>query len=281
MSDPRPQEPEAGPDAGPALLRITYYTDPLCCWSWGFEPQLRRLRYAYAGRLAWRIRMGGMIGDWSQFEDPLNSVHRPSQMGPLWLQAKHVTGMPIEAMIWVEDPPGSSWPACLAVKAAELQSPAAADLYLRGLREAVMMKGRNVAREDVLLDLAKGLAQERSDLFDGARFAEDLDGRQAKVGLQDDVKEARYRGIGRFPCLVIHREGSPPDFLVGWRPYEALRQAIEAVAPGLGPERSPPTAESYGAYWGGATERELEEAAGQPPPPGAGHEMPMSSGAGN
>lgn len=34
-------------------------------------------------------------------------------------------GMPIDLMIWNDDPPHSSKPACLAVKAAEMQSPSA------------------------------------------------------------------------------------------------------------------------------------------------------------
>ena len=32
------------PEAESVSLSIEYYTDPLCCWSWAFEPQWRRLR---------------------------------------------------------------------------------------------------------------------------------------------------------------------------------------------------------------------------------------------
>ena len=61
--------------------------------------------------------------------------------------------MPIDDRIWVEDPPTSSYPACIAIKAAELQSAEAADLYLGWLRHAVMTQRRNIARREVLLEV--------------------------------------------------------------------------------------------------------------------------------
>ncbi|MBZ9768261.1 DsbA family protein [Mesorhizobium sp. CA6] len=82
-------------------------------------------------------------------------------MAPLCIQASAVTGMPVEPMIWVKDPPASSWPACVAVKAIGLQSPAAGDLYLRQVRRALMLEGRNVARDKVLVELARELAKAR------------------------------------------------------------------------------------------------------------------------
>ena len=36
------------------------------------------------------------------------------------MQTRHVSGMPIDDRIWLEDPPSSSYLACLAVKAAEV-----------------------------------------------------------------------------------------------------------------------------------------------------------------
>ena len=241
------------------LLEIEYFTDPLCCWSWGFEPQLRRLRFGFAGRLAWRLRTPGMIGNWGHFDDPINSVHRPSQMGPLWIQAGTITGMPIDAMLWVEEPPASSWPSCLAVKAAGLQSPGAADLFLRRLREAVMIEGRNIAREGVLLEVAREVQESRPELFDSDRFGKALAGADVRAAFEDDLREGRYRGIARYPCLVMRRSGAPAEALVGWRPYGALLHAIRAYAPELGQERRVERAELYRRYWGGATDREIAE----------------------
>jgi putative protein-disulfide isomerase len=241
---------------------ITYYTDPLCCWSWGFEPQWRRLRYAYAGRLAWRIRVGGMIGDWAGFSDPLNCVQRPSQMGPVALEAKHITGMPITADLWVHDPPRSSWPACLAVKAAELQSPQAGEAYLRHLREALMIEGRNIARAEVLADCAAACARTFPLLFDVSRWHAEGQSEEAKGALADDIRTARLLGISRFPTLIIEVPGAGRRVLTGWRPYVALKNELVGIAPDIGAERCRVTARDYRSFWVRVTEREVTEIIG-------------------
>lgn len=98
--------------------------------------------------------MGGMIADWQQYSDPLNDVGRPTQMAPQWFQVGAHSGMPFYERIWLEDPPGSSFPACLAFKAAERQGTAQGEAYLRRLREAVMVEQRNIARREIVLAVA-------------------------------------------------------------------------------------------------------------------------------
>lgn len=265
MTESGSQSPgTAAPSRGAEpILAISYFTDPLCCWSWGYEPQIRRLRHGFAGRIAWRIRMAGMIGDWNGFSDPLNDVHRPPQMGPLWIQAGTITGMPVEPTVWVRDPPASSWPSCRAVKAAGLQSPAAADVYLRRIREAVMIGGLNIAREDVLVAVARRLAEDRPGLFDADRFVVDLAGREARAALEDDVRETRFHRVGRFPCLGLHRPGADPAWVVGWRPWAELLAALRGFAPDLGPERQPESGDAYSLYWGSVTAKEVAVALGE------------------
>jgi putative protein-disulfide isomerase len=255
---PLPGEGEA--QASPCVA-ITYFTDPLCCWSWAFEPQWRRLRFAFAGRLAWRIRMGGMIENWTRFSDPANAVFRPAQMGPVWLDAGRASGMSADPRIWVNDPPASSWPAGLAVKAAELQSAGAADLLLRRLREAVMAEGRNIARREVILAVAEEAAAARPDLLDLERFRQELDGADARAAFLDDVKETRFRGITHFPLLAIGAGDAAPVVLAGRQSYPALLQAVLSVAPDLGPERRPESPAAYQTYWGRVTAREIQEVA--------------------
>ena len=228
----RPPAPAAPP------ITVVYYTDPLCCWSWAFEPHWRRLRDAFGGALACRYRMAGMIADWDSYNDPLNAVSRPVQMGPIWRQAQHLSGVPVDDRIWVLDPPASSYPACLAVKAAELQSVEAADLYLRRLREAVMAQRRNIARREVLLEVADEAAAAAPDRLDAARLRHDLDSAPARDALREDIKEARYRGIGRFPTLTLRHAGGAGVMIVGYRPYEVLLAAIARIAPELAPRDS-------------------------------------------
>ena len=257
----RPRAAAAPRAAGPAVaVEIDYWTDPLCCWSWALEPQWRRLRYEFDGVIAWRYRMGGMIPDWSSYSDPMNSISRPLQMGPLWFQARHLSGMPIDDKLWVEDPPSSSYLPCVAVKAAERQSPRAAEVYLRRLREAVMCRRRNVARREVLLSIADELAADRPAAFDAAAFARDLDAPRAVELFREDLKHAGYRSIGRFPTLTLRRPGAGNGIIVvGYRPYPALLQALAQVAPELTPVNPVTCPRAYAAYWGDLLPRELTE----------------------
>jgi putative protein-disulfide isomerase len=256
------------------LLEITYYTDPLCSWCWGFEGVWRRLRYELADRIAWRYVLGGLLPDWQNFNDPLRSVSRPAQVGPLWYEVRHLTGMPLDERIWIADPPTSSYPACVAVKAAGLQGAELAEAYLRRLREAVMTERRNIARREILIDLFAGLAAAllpaavRPDLYpdypDIDRFRRDLGGEEAQQAFREDLKDAGYRGIGRFPAFVLRRAGSPAVALVGYRPYSVFREALAAVAPELQPVRTADDPLAYALSWGSITAAEVAEALARP-----------------
>lgn len=251
------------------LIEITYYTDPLCPWSWGFEPQWRRLRYEYEGKIGWRYRMGGMIASWQNYSDPLNDITRPLQMGPLCRQVKHVTGMPVHDFVWVENPPTSSFPACVAVKAAELQSRDVAEQYLRKVREAVMLECRNVARKEVLSELAERLSNEGQVDLDVERFKRDLKGEQALEMFREDLREAARLDIGRFPTLTLQTAERQPLMIVGYRPYEVLLEAVRELEPRLTPSRGIGEAKTYSTYWGGLTPREVLEIDGGGTPAGS------------
>jgi predicted DsbA family dithiol-disulfide isomerase len=240
-------------------IEVTYFTDPLCSWSWAFEAVWRRLRYELADRISWRYVLGGMIPDWQTFNDPLHSVHRPAQMGPSWYEVRHLTGMPIDEMIWLQDPPASSYPACVAVKAAGRQGAAIEEAYLRRLREAVMLERRNVARREVLVDLFEGLSG-----VDGGRFRRDVVGEKALAAFREDLKDASYRAIGRFPAFVLRGAGGRAVLLMGYRPYPVFREALAAVAPDLEPSRTAADPVAYALHWGSITAAEVAEATGRP-----------------
>lgn len=246
-----------------ALVQVEYFTDPLCSWSWAFEVQWRRLRYECAGRLNWRYRMGGLIADWRSYDDPLNDIRSPSQMGPQWFQVHEMSGMPLDDLLWQIDPPASSYPACIAVKAAERQGPTAIEAYLRRLREAAMMERRNIARRDILL--AVGQETATNGLLDFSRFCADLDAAEPMDSFRQDLRDAAYYGIGRFPTLILHRYDGRGIVLIGYRPYDALRAAIEHLVPDITQISAIPPEELAVAYvtrWRRVVARELMEVLG-------------------
>ncbi|HEU5053405.1 MAG TPA: DsbA family protein [Hanamia sp.] len=240
------------------LLEITYYTDPLCCWSWAFEPQWRRLLFEFKGKVKYRYCMAGLLPGWNNYNDTINSVSKPIQMGPVWMHAKQLSGMPIEQNIWISDPPSSSYPACIAVKCAALQSLRAEEHFLRMLREAVMMRGENISKEDVLLNLAEKLAAVDSD-FKIEKFKEDIRSDVAMEALRKDLQEVQYHQINRFPSLVIRNKNNKGVLISGYRPYSILLDPIREMIEVKENKKINP--KRYKDHWPFITERELEEIA--------------------
>lgn len=241
-------------------VEITFYTDPLCCWSWAFEPQWRRLQYEFQQFIFCRYVMGGLLSSWQNFNDPLYSVSRPMQMGPVWHEAGLASGMTIYDKIWVEDAPASSYPACIAVKCAELQSQQAGVKYLRMVREAVMLQGKNIARQDVLISVAQLLVNNYPGLLDIKKFQLDLlvndNGIEA---FRRDLNDVQNRNITRFPTLIIRSANKPSIMITGYRPYPVLLEAMKQVAPENQLLQTPVSQTDYVKYWGNITQREIEE----------------------
>lgn len=212
-------------------LQIQYFTDPLCCWSWAFEEAWQQVQQNYACDVTYY--MGGLLANWETYHDQVNAVTRPLQMGPVWMQVRQMANVTINDRIWFSDPPASSYPACVAVKAAARQSPEAEQQYLFMLREAVMVKEANIARKSVLLETARSLSQKNPQLFRYDQFESDLTSADTISAFKADLRETSYRNITRFPTLIIkadHRKGALA--ITGNRPYHAVAATIDSFING-------------------------------------------------
>lgn len=206
------------------LLEIEYFTDPICSWSWALEPQLLRLRAALGDQAKWRLRLMGMV-DGPRFSDPLQQIHQPGQWAPQWLEVAQRTGMPFDPSIWHDDPPTDSRLACLAVAAAAMQSERSGWAMLRRLRESVMVGRRNVARHEVLEEIAQAL--DREGLLDAKQWRHALGAEPVRHRIRNDMAQASYQQIHRFPTLLLRPGGSRRALLlVGWRPWKVLVDAL-------------------------------------------------------
>lgn len=241
-------------------VEIVYYTDPLCCWSWAIEPQWRKLQYLFANSIHVRYCMSGLLPAWGRFNDALQSVSKPIQMGPVWMEAGHISGMPVHSQIWMENPPASSYLACMAVKCAGLQSTVAAEKYLRRLREAVMIDGKNIAVLSALMEVATGLAEEQARLLNLALFKDDLQNGRGMEAFRSDLQEVQQHGINRFPTLVFRRKNHPSLIITGYRPYPILLEMLQRIHPDIQPAYDHIDPSAYARFWGVTTPRELEEA---------------------
>jgi hypothetical protein len=126
-----------------------------------------------------------------------------------------------------------------------------------------MMERRNIARRDILLEIAQEIAA--AGLLHLDLFCADLDAAEPMDSFRQDLRDAAYYGIGRFPTLILHRYDGRGIVLVGYRPYDALRAAIEHLVPGITqtPAMSPEElAVAYVTRWGRVVAPELMEVLG-------------------
>jgi predicted DsbA family dithiol-disulfide isomerase len=210
-------------------VMITYYTDPLCCWSWALESQWRQIKEAYRARIEWTYVMGGMIQDWKSYNDPMNAINRPIQFGPIWMHASQVSGTPMDYSIWHKDPPSSSYPSCIAVKCATIQSREAGELLLYDLREAVMIRSLNISKSEVILSIAEALANRHPDKFDFHSFNASWRDGSGVDAFTADLQKTRFLKIGRFPTMTFTNGTATGIMITGYRPFNVLCEALEQM----------------------------------------------------
>jgi putative protein-disulfide isomerase len=213
-----------------ALAHTYYYTDPACPWSWALEPSLRKLRHEFGDGLSITYVMGGLA---REFGDPIPVV---ADM----LDAADESGMPVDPRPWLTAAPRSSYPACIAVKAAAEQGDPGP--YLRRLREGLECRRGKLDGTDALLQAARGvpgLDLQRLRLALGSHavleaFGADLDRARAVP--------AEHHGPGagrvRLPSLEFVGDDGAVHGVYGFSDYGSLRAA--AVAAGAPPVAGPP-----------------------------------------
>jgi putative protein-disulfide isomerase len=153
-----------------------------------------------------------------------------------WLGDAAASGMPVDPRIWAGDPPRSSYPACIAVRAAAEQGTGAAERYLRVLREGFMCHGRRLDGPDALVKEAR-----RAGL-DLERFRVDLQSNAILEAFAGDLEESRAvaeAAGAQLPVLRFLPDGDGEERRVASEhPYEEWRAA--ATAAGASPDGTPP-----------------------------------------
>jgi hypothetical protein len=187
--------------------------------------------------------MGGLA---REFEADLSSLVIS------WLDHAAESGMPLDPRIWHSDGVRSTYPACIAFRAAAEQGPAAAERYLRVLREGFMCHGRKLDGPEALV------AEARRAGLDLQRFRIDLESNAILEAFGNDLEEtrtipeaAREAGLATegshgskverlaFPALhFLPEDGAGEERWVGGdNSYEDWREA--AIAAGANPSAEP------------------------------------------
>ena len=190
-----------------------------------------------------------------------------------WLEVAAETRAPLDPLIWKESPIGSTYPACMAMKAAQEQAADGGYRYLRELREGLMCFRRKLDTTEPLVDAA------RVAKLDVERFRIDLGSHAIVEAFGADLEETRAvpddaRADGKvetaggqeripFPSAVFVGEDGSRHGVYGPGPYDDLRRA--AVAAGaVATGGDPPGVSDALRRFGRMATREVEEVCRMP-----------------
>jgi predicted DsbA family dithiol-disulfide isomerase len=239
------------------VIQVFYYTDPACPWSWALEPSLRKLLCVFGQSLRFTYVMCGMAREFSN----------PQALVGELLEAGARSGMPVDPRLWLEGPPGSSFPACIAVKAAAEQGDPAA--YLRRVREGVQCRRRK-------LDVAEALVEEARAVpgLDVERFRIDLSSHASLESFGADLERAtavapEHYAAGservQLPSLEFRAADGAIHGVYGYAAYEDLERA--ALAAGAEPSGAlPPSIEAALRRFGSMATAEIAAVCALPGP---------------
>jgi predicted DsbA family dithiol-disulfide isomerase len=241
------------------MISIAYHTDPACPWSWALEPVIRKLMIEFGDGLEWNFVMGGLGRSL-----PGEPAARAGFVEE-WLRVSEETGAPLDPLVWFESPIESTYPACMAVKAAVEQATDGGYRYLRRLREAFLCERRKLDGAEILVEesRAAGLDVERFRL--GLRshaiteaFAADLTKTEALGARLAGPNRRSSRGAGDTPLpTLVFAGGDREAVIAGLESYDVYRAA--ALEVGAGPVAAGPIGvEEAVALFGRVTTREVE-----------------------
>jgi len=203
------------------LLR--WFSDPACARSWSAEPLKRRLQVEFGDGLAVRHVMGGLA----------RVVADPPYVA--WLRAAQ-DGMPVDPLLWAEGPIKSTYPACMAVKAAQEQGPEVADRYLRALREGIFCHRRKLDTSEALVEEARRVR------LDAERFRVDLGSHAIVEAFGADLERCRAHD-SELPFAVYGDD----RHVAGDAPLEEHRAAAIAAG-GSGSGEDPGVEEAFARF---------------------------------
>ena len=203
-------------------ITLLYFTDPICSSCWGTEPQLRRLKAEYGDAIDIQYHMGGLLPGWDVYNS--GGISKPGDVAGHWDEVSPHYRMPIIGDVWLEDPLPSSYPPSIAFKAAELQDPAKALLFLRRMRQQVFMEKKNITRWPVIAEAALFAG------LDTAKLHTDFNG-AANALFQADLTLARSLGVRGFPTFIFSNAAGARQVVYGAKPYAQFEAAVKAMAP--------------------------------------------------
>lgn len=221
-------------------INLYYVTDPICSHCWALEPVLRKFEEQYGDYFHIQTVMGGLLEKWDGFADASNGISGPADVAAHWQEVGVHSRMPIDGTVWLDNPIQSSFPPSRVYKIIQKQDEQLATVFLRRLREALFAFNKNIAEDQMMIDIANQLGLNGEEIVKEAHL---------KTGhqlLNEDFALARSLGVRGFPTIIMVNEENKGVKVVGARALEyyvnGLKQVL-ATEDELQPKQQPSLAE--------------------------------------
>ncbi len=186
---------------------LTTFTDPMMGLSYECEPVYAQLTARYQGQIVFKYVMSGLVRNVSDFMLPEELALPPEEgirvynrrLAGIYQSEESIGGLPMnmQGFHLFDAAHRSSYPLCVAYKAAQLADPEKADAYLYRLRKATILEGRQTTLDEELTRIATETGIDRS------RFRQHYSDGSALAAFNEDMEYTRSLGIRGLPACLI------------------------------------------------------------------------------
>ena len=215
---------------------------------------MQKLKLEYGNAIEIDYRMGGLLPDWSYNSGGISS---PADVASHWDEVSLHYDMPIDGDLWLEDPMNSSYPSSIAFKAAQLQDPQKAILFMREMREMMFLEKKNLAKWENMSKAAEKVG------LDVSLLKSDFEGKANDL-FQEDLKLGQELGVRGFPTMFFVDEAGNQEIVYGTRPYALYEMAILKLNPNASKSEYSKKWEDLFKIYPSLTAKEFSELSGTP-----------------
>lgn len=207
-------------------IDLYYVTDPICSHCWALEPVLRKFIHQYGHYFNMHTLMGGLLEKWGDGPvDPANGISGPSDVAGHWREVGEHSRMPIDGTVWYDNPIESSFIPSWVYKVIQEKHPKLANTFLRRAREELFAFNKNIAQDDVLIDIINQVGLDGEEIVKQSKLPE------ADTALHEDFQLVRQLGVRGFPTIVMMNEEQKGVRIVGARTLEDYANALQRLLP--------------------------------------------------
>ena len=205
----------------PTQTSLFYVYDPMCSWCWGYQPVLESIAEAFeTNRIPWTKVLGGLAPD---TQEPMPLELRSAIQG-YWREIEALLGTTFNHDFWLRNTPRrSTYPACRAILIARRHG--LEDEMNRAIQHAYYLNAENPSSTSVLCSLAEKLG------LNPMEFAEQLEAKETKEALLEEIRFARSIGGNRFPSWILKQGESCTSLPLDYKtPTSLVEQVLTAFA---------------------------------------------------